>query len=403
MLFKIAYNLFTKKMKKKIFLIIWSQPNFYQTLIFLANHLSNKGFEVSIYCIKEKISKLSKNIVFSKKCKVKNSSINIKVKNFFFNLINLIFFVLYCLKDFLKFKPNNVIFFNQKSLYCQFIFNFFKKKTNNFIYHNFDFGDPNKIKGLKNILNSKIEFFLSNYSDYLIFPSSGRVNVYKKYLNKKNNNYYSFKNCFPISFKPKFSNQLNRKFGKLIKNKKIICQLGSIGPSHHLDEIVLSGKYLSKNHLVIIAGISVGSYADYLKIKVKNLNLKNKILILQNIKDKLWFEILDKCSLGLCFYEGKYLSHKNMAGTSQKFNNYLFLNKPMLVNNNNDFKKFKKNHDIYNMVNPCSPKEIAKQINYILKNKKRYKKIKMNMNFQFKKELNFEKQFSNSYKKILNI
>ena len=73
MLFKIAYNLFTKKMKKKIFLVIWSQPNFYQTLIFLANHLSNKGFEVSIYCIKEKISKLSKNIVFSKRCKVKNS------------------------------------------------------------------------------------------------------------------------------------------------------------------------------------------------------------------------------------------------------------------------------------------------------------------------------------------
>ena len=229
----------------------------------------------------------------------------------------MIFFILYCLKDFLKFKPNNVIFFNQKSLYCQFIFNFFKKKTNNFIYHNFDFEDPNKIKGLKNILNSKIEFFLSNYSDYLIFPSNGRVNVYKKYLNKKNNNYFSFKNCFPLLFKPKFSNQLNRKFGKLIKNKKIICQLGSIGPSHHLDEIVLSGKYLSKNYLVIIAGISVGSYADYLKIKVKNLNLKNKILILENIKDKLWFEILDKCSLGLCFYEGKYLSHKNMAGTSQ--------------------------------------------------------------------------------------
>ena len=62
-----------------------------------------------------------------------------------------------------------------------------------------------------------------------------------------------------------------------------------------------------------------------------------------------------------------------------------------------------KNHDIYNMVNPCSPKEIAKEIHYILNNKKRYKKIKKNMNLHFKKELNFEKQFLNSYKKILNI
>ena len=60
MLFKITYNLFTKKMKKKIFLVIWSQPNFYQTLIFLANHLSNKGFEVSIYCIKEKFQNYQK-------------------------------------------------------------------------------------------------------------------------------------------------------------------------------------------------------------------------------------------------------------------------------------------------------------------------------------------------------
>ena len=33
----------------------------------------------------------------------------------------------------------------------------------------------------------------------------------------------------------------------------------------------------------------------------------------------------------------------------------------MLVNKNNDFKKFKKNHDIYNMLNPNSPKEIAKK------------------------------------------
>ena len=390
-------------MKKKIFLIIWSQPNFYQTLIFLANHLSNKGFEVSIYCIKEKNSKLSKNIVFTKNCIVRNNSINVNVKNFFFNFLNLIFFIFYFLYDFLKFKPSNVIFFNQKSLYCQFILNFFKKKTDNFIYHNFDFEDPNKITGLKNFLKSKLEFFLSNYSDYLIFPSSGRVNAYKKYLNKKNKVYYSFKNCFPISFKPKFSNQLSAKFGKLIKNKKIICQLGSIGPSHHLNEIVLSGKYLSENYLIIIGGISVDSYADYLKIKVKNLNLENKILILENIEDKLWFEILDKCSLGLCFYEGKYLSHKNMAGTSQKFNNYLFLNKPMLVNENNDFRKFKKKHDIYNMLNPNNPKEIAKKIHYILNNKKRYKKIKKNMNLQFKKELNFEKQFLNTYKKILNM
>ena len=33
---------------KRIFFILWGNPKFYQTLIFLAENLSNKGFEVFI-------------------------------------------------------------------------------------------------------------------------------------------------------------------------------------------------------------------------------------------------------------------------------------------------------------------------------------------------------------------
>ena len=71
--------------------------------------------------------------------------------------------------------------------------------------------------------------------------------------------------------------------------------------------------------------------------------MQKKVFIFEDISNELWFEILKYSNLGLCFYKPSVLSHKFMAGTSQKFNNYLFFKIPMLVNDNSDFKNFKKN------------------------------------------------------------
>ena len=68
------------------------------------------------------------------------------------------------------------------------------------------------------------------------------------------------------------------------------------------------------------------------------------------LKILIWYEILFKSDLGLCFYEDTNLSHNHMSGTSQKFNNYVFANKPMIVNNNNDFLSFKKKFDIFDVL-----------------------------------------------------
>ena len=131
---------------------------------------------------------------------------------------------------------------------------------------------------------------------------------------------------------------MKNKLGK----KKIICHLGSIGPSHNLKEIVLAGKYIGKDKIIVIAGFSLDGYADYLNELIIKNNLKKKVMILKDIKNDLWFEILSNSKVGLCFYEPHNLSHKYMAGTSQKFNNYLLFKKPMIVSRNKDFKLFKK-------------------------------------------------------------
>ena len=90
-----------------------------------------------------------------------------------------------------------------------------------------------------------------------------------------------------------------------------------------------------------------------------------------------------------------------MAGTSQKFNNYLLANIPMITNNNSDFQNFKKNFDVYETVNPGRSREIAKKIEYMFRNNSRINQIKKNMKSAFKNELNFEKQFNSSYAKLL--
>ena len=90
-----------------------------------------------------------------------------------------------------------------------------------------------------------------------------------------------------------------------------------------------------------------------------------------------------------------------MAGTSQKFNNYLASNMPMIVNDNKDFLRFKRKFDIYETTNPSRPINIASCINNIFLKKKRYFTIKKNMRYAFKKKLNFENQFDQSYHKFL--
>ena len=90
-----------------------------------------------------------------------------------------------------------------------------------------------------------------------------------------------------------------------------------------------------------------------------------------------------------------------MSGTSQKFNNYIFANKPMLVNNNKDFLRFKKIFDIFDVVDPANPKKIALKINLLLADRKRYYKIKKRLKTSFLSELNFEKQFEKSYETFL--
>ena len=99
-------------------------------------------------------------------------------------------------------------------------------------------------------------------------------------------------NCFPKNNKIKFSNKFEKFLNKnKLNQKKIICHLGSIGPDHYLEEIIKSIKFVKKICLVI-GGNSIGSYSSKLKNIIFKLKLMDKVFILEDISNKLWFEIL---------------------------------------------------------------------------------------------------------------
>ena len=153
----------------KFFFIIWGDPKFYQTLIFLAKSLSKKGYKIYIFSKNtNRQKKIIGNIDFGKNTKI------IEVPDFLSGYLNFVDFTLFSIfvsfKTFLI-KPQNFIFFNKKALLISIILNLFKKKKTKFIYHNFDHDLSKNTDKINEKILIKLEYISSKNCEYLIFPS----------------------------------------------------------------------------------------------------------------------------------------------------------------------------------------------------------------------------------------
>ena len=88
-----------------------------------------------------------------------------------------------------------------------------------------------------------------------------------------------------------------------------------------------------------------------------------------------------------------------MGGTSQKLNNYIFAGIPSIVSKSEDILKFNRKYKT-SIVTTNSPKDIAKKINLLVKNKKLYLE-KLKNKVAFNNEFNFEKQIQKVEKYII--
>ena len=111
---------------KTVFFVLWGDPKFYQTLIFLAQNLSKKGFNIFILSKNtKKAKKIIKNVNFGKNSKL------IVCPNFisgYSNQVDYFFFIFFVLINYFIKKPGKIIFFNKKALFTSVLLNIFKLK-----------------------------------------------------------------------------------------------------------------------------------------------------------------------------------------------------------------------------------------------------------------------------------
>ena len=116
---------------KNIFLVIWGDPKFYQTLIFLSQKFSSDKFKVFILCRNSINTKdIIKKVNFGKNTKLLKSPIFLSNN---FNILNYIIFNFYIIIQLFLKEPNHIIFFNKKSLFNILFVKIFKKKLTVFI------------------------------------------------------------------------------------------------------------------------------------------------------------------------------------------------------------------------------------------------------------------------------
>ena len=379
---------------QNIVFAIWDNPRWYNTLIFSAKSFCDKNYNVHIVHHKAVDNDLGK-INFGKKTSVYSSG----GKRKFSILLDYFLFFFLSFKLVLIYKPRFLVIYNRKALFCNIFLRVFFPRLK-IIYHNFDFDDPRNIKDVKILLQTKLEFFFARFCKILIFPSAKRGNRFINLANIKNTKVIEFLNCFPKNYYPKCSKSLNRMLN--IDNKiLLVSRLGSIGPNHYIKELILSARFWKKNTLLVIAGVvNSKKYLNELQNIILKYQLKNRVKIITLVNNELWFEILFRSKIGTCFYEANSLSHQYMAGTSTKFNNYLYANIPIIGHQNRDFVLFNKKYNICKIVNAKKPQQIAKAVNFLLNNKKIYLKLQKNSHILFNKHMNFEFQFNNFFKSI---
>jgi len=379
---------------QNIIFVIWDNPRWYNTLIFSAKSFCEKNYNVHIIYRKIEEDSLGK-IDFGKKTSF--YSFGGKKKTFF--LLDCFLFFLFSFKLIFLYKPRFLVIYNRKALFCNIFFNIFFPKLK-IIYHNFDFDDPKNIKDIRIFLLTKLEFFLARFCKILIFPNAKRGNKFINLANIKNAKVIEFLNCLPKNYYPRRSKSLN-KILNINDNILLVSRLGSIGPNHYIKELILSVRFWKKNTMLIIAGVvNSEKYLIELKDIILKYQLKDSVKIITLVNNDMWFEILFRTKIGICFYETNSISHQYMAGTSTKFNNYLYANVPFITHQNRDFVSFNKKHNIYKTVNAKKPKQISKAINFLLNNKKIYLKLKKNSHILFNKNMNFQFQFDKFFNTI---
>ena len=209
-----------------------------------------------------------------------------------------------------------------------------------------------------------------------IFPKL--KNVYT--VNRDIANIYSKKYKVSVNIirniAPKYHSQhLENSFLEKVKgNKKMIILQGSgINMDRGAEEAVEMMQYIDNCILYIIGS---GQVFSNLKENVKNLNLKDKIVIIDRLSYSELMKYTQAADLGLSL--DKNTNKNYILSLPNKVFDYIQAETPILCSNTKIVSKLVSENDIGYVSKTHNPKKLAEIVNIIFKNKQQYKLWKDN-------------------------
>lgn len=376
----------------KVVLAIWADPRNYLSTVFTAQGLSARGMDVDlVYRKPNKEHDVSGDVNFGSN--IRYHPIGGRHSGWR-DRIDYIIFVLKLFLVVWRKRPDVVIGYNKHGLLASFVVTQLFPKIS-LIYHNYDF-DISRMQDI----SSRFELVAARNSDLTIFPALGRAEEYKSIAGLKREP-KSVLNCYPLSYSIKKTGELN----KILESKglsfdRLVIRLGMIGPFHGIEATFRSMPKWKGNWGFIMGGFASETYLKEINELVEELGIGDRVLILPSVSNSLWYDILSSGDLGISLYDPDpfNLSHKYMAGTSQKLNGYFVTGIPSIVPNTPDFFSFVEQYGTSKLVDVSNPSSIAEAVNSFFEDTVDYDQYSKNVRKAFQSEFNFENQFDPIFK-----
>jgi glycosyltransferase involved in cell wall biosynthesis len=372
----------------KVALVIWTNPDYYQGVIYTAQIMSEAGHDVEILCCNTNESFFGRVDygVLTKVLRIGSRNRGLR------NYANFLKFIFNLASRHRRRKYDLVIGYDMFGIISAFLMTRLGKKPV-LVYHNFDLVDR-KHPGLLFRFLKQLEYTAAGSSRAVVLSSRGRAQIFKEKA-KLAFEPLVVMNCERVRGDFKNTGEFRQILQKnAINVEKTVIRLGSIGPGHAIEATIRSVKYWQGNWGLVFLGVPLGDYLVSMRQLVSQLGLGGKVMFMPFVSYELWNDCLYSADAGVALYEPVNINHQTMAGAGQKTSFYLKAGIPSILPDLPDFVAMLDKYKFGVLADPADPRSIAKAVNDLLGDAKRYADLSRAAKDAFLSEFNFEKQFS---------
>ena len=374
-------------MTKKIALLCSADPNIFPPTINAANILDENGYDVTIYGIKQDTGeniKINKNVDIIYSSTIKNKKWHI------FHILYQIFFILF---KGLSTRYHWVISYDTIGALSGFILAI--SSNAKWYYHNHDLALYNEYRGIYKIFKIAEMNLVKNFARLIVFPQIDRAKI--------------FKNELHLPKAPLIVNNSPRK--KWLKKSKAHNSLSMLRNQH--DKIILYQgtlfygcgldiffeileKCKTNVGMCIIGKELHEGVRKTLNAKLVDLNIIDKVVFLDVISYDDLNQITGHCDLGIARLSqsrNDQLSDYYNAGASNKIFEYMAHGMPAIFSDTEPNRNFIELTSAGIIIDLNDFVLSAAEIDKILADSKRYKKMSRKIKKLFLNEYNYDCQF----------